>query len=140
MRLTHGARTTSRLPSVVAALVTAVVIGVAAGACRAPDVRTPTPAVAVGGDQGRGRDAIVEHGCGACHRIPGIRNADALVGPPLDSWSRRSFIAGTLPNTAANLAVWLTDPQDVRPGSAMPTIPLTESEIADIVAYLFELR
>lgn len=125
----------------VAGVAAAVVVGaLAVGSCRAPDVRTPTPAVADGGDQAAGRQAIIEHGCGACHRIPGIRTADALVGPPLDSWSRRSFIAGTLPNTAANLSRWLADPQEIRPGTAMPTIELTEAEIAHIVAYLFELR
>ncbi len=123
-----------------ATLGTAAVLALALVGCRAPDVRTPTAAVTEGGDQASGYEAIVVHGCGACHRIPGIPNANALVGPPLDSWSRRSFIAGTLPNTAENLAVWLEDPQEIRPRSAMPTLDLSETEIADIVAYLFGLR
>jgi cytochrome c len=126
--------------ALVATLGTVAVLTLALVGCRAPDVRTPTAAVTEGGDQASGREAIVVHGCGACHRIPGIPNADALVGPPLDSWSRRSFIAGTLPNTAENLAVWLEDPQEIRPGSAMPTLEMSETEIADIVAYLFSLR
>jgi cytochrome c len=127
-------------PTLAAALATAAVLALALVGCRAPDVRTPTAAVTEVGDQASGRDAIVVHGCGACHRIPGIPNAHALVGPPLDSWSRRSFIAGTLTNNAPNLTTWLEDPQQVRPGSAMPTLDLTETEIADIVAYLFSLR
>lgn len=109
------------------------------GGCATREVRTPTVAVTVGGDQAMGREAIVQHGCGACHRIPGVADHGALVGPPLDGWSKRSFIAGTLPNSAENLALWLSDPQAVRPGSAMPTLELTESEVADIVAYLFTL-
>jgi cytochrome c1 len=33
----------------------------------------------------------------------------------------------------------LRDPQQVRPGSAMPDLHLQESEVADIVTYLFTL-
>ncbi len=36
------------------------------------------------GDIEAGRDAIVHYGCGACHVIPGIPNANAYVGPPLN--------------------------------------------------------
>lgn len=91
------------------------------------------------GDPEGGREAVRDLGCTSCHRVPGGSGPDAFVGPPLDAWSRRSFIAGTLPNNAANLERWLLDPQSVRPGSAMPTLELTESEIADIVAFLFSL-
>lgn len=108
--------------------------------CARDEPRSPSPALAAGGDQAAGRRAVVVHGCGGCHRIPGIANADALVGPPLDSWSRRSFIAGTLPNSAENLRIWLEDPQQVRPGSAMPDLGLDPTEINDIVAFLFSLR
>lgn len=91
------------------------------------------------GDPEAGRKTARDVGCAACHRIPGGSGPDAFVGPPLDAWSRRSFIAGTLPNNAANLERWLADPQAIRPGSAMPDLDLTESEIDDIVAFLFSL-
>lgn len=117
-----------------------VALGAVGTACRSDDGRrSAPPALSSGGDPAEGRHTIVEQGCGSCHRIPGVPNAVALVGPPLDSWSRRSFIAGTLPNSGENLRIWLTDPQQVRPGSAMPTIDLDDREIADIVAYLFSL-
>lgn len=127
------------------ALVTALGCGAVAllaivSACAPGDSpRAESPALASAGRPDAGRDAIVVHGCGSCHRIPGVPNARSLVGPPLDSWSGRSFIAGTLPNSQENLQRWLTDPQAVRPGSAMPTIDLTEQEVADITAYLFTL-
>lgn len=121
-----------------ALLTVAVVMGALASSCQPTDVRTPTPAGA-DGDQGAGRAAIIQHGCGSCHRVPGIPNAVALVGPPLDSWSQRSFIAGTLPNTVDNMVRWLDDPQAVRPGSAMPRLDLDERELIDITAYLFSL-
>ncbi len=123
--------------ALVACGVAATVLG--AGACAQFDARGTTRAVFNEGDQRAGRRAIIDHGCGSCHRIPGIPNANALVGPPLDGWRHRSFIAGTLPNSAENLSIWLEDPQQVRPGSAMPDLDLDPSEVADIVTYLFML-
>lgn len=119
-------------------LLVAIVVALSAG-CGAPDVRTPTAAGAQGERSG-GREAIIEHGCGSCHRIPGVPNASSFVGPPLDAWSERSFIAGTLPNSVENLVRWLEDPQEVRPGSAMPRLDLDDREIRNIAAYLFSLR
>jgi cytochrome c2 len=101
--------------------------------------RARSGALAELGDVGRGRVTITESGCGSCHRIPGIVNADSYVGPPLDAWSRRSFVAGTLVNRPDELARWLRDPQAIRPGSGMPDLGLDEREIADIVEYLYTL-
>lgn len=111
---------------------------VAGAACGSAD-RPGTAAVVDGGDLRSGRQVIIDQGCGSCHSIPGIPNARSYVGPPLEAWSRRSFIAGTLPNSEANLRSWLEDPQQVRPGSAMPDLGLEPTQIADIVAYLFSL-
>jgi cytochrome c len=86
-----------------------------------------------------GRDLIVEYGCGACHIVPGVRDADGLVGPPLIHWSRRTFIAGKLPNTPENLTAWIHDPQAIDPGVDMPTLGITEAEAADIAAYLMTI-
>ena len=116
-----------------------VVLLAATGCATGQNPRAESPALAEGGAPAQGREAIIAVGCGSCHRIPGIPNAEALVGPPLDSWSRRSFIAGTLPNSQANLGRWLDDPQEVRPGSAMPDLDLTPEQVTDIVAYLFTL-
>lgn len=91
------------------------------------------------GDPAQGADAIGAYGCGACHEIPGIRRADGLVGPPLDKFGRRSFIAGELPNTPDNLVTWVMDPQQVEPGTAMPDLDVTEADARDIAAYLESL-
>ncbi|MCK8787508.1 c-type cytochrome [Roseomonas sp. NAR14] len=93
----------------------------------------------VGGNPARGRAAMLEHGCGACHVIPGVRNAVAWVGPPLTEWSRRGYVGGRLPNTPANLVRWLRDTQGISPGSAMPDLGLSEEEARDMAAYLFTL-
>jgi cytochrome c1 len=61
------------------------------------------------------------------------------VGPPLENWSRRGFIAGELPNNGANLIRWIMDPQGVEPGTAMPELGVSEEQARDIAAYLFTL-
>lgn len=90
-----------------------------------------------GGDAQRGADLIEVYGCPACHTIPGIRGADALVGPPLTGWSERVYIAGAVTNTPDNLILWLQDPQAIEPGTAMPNMGVTEQVARDIGAYLY---
>jgi len=106
-------------------------------------VRTPTrvpPPQVPGGDPGRGAALISSFGCGSCHVIPGVRDADGTVGPPLTDFSDRGYIAGELPNNGDNLIRWIMDPRDVEPGTAMPDLGVTESQARDIAAYLFTLR
>jgi cytochrome c1 len=88
----------------------------------------------------RGATAVLQYGCIRCHRVPGIVGPDAPVGPPLEGFARRSFIAGRLPNTPANLVQWIRDPQAVKPGTAMPDLGVSERDAADIEAFLHRLR
>jgi cytochrome c1 len=97
-------------------------------------------AAAAGGDARRGAQAITRHGCGGCHTIPGIRNANGVVGPPLYFLGRRTFVAGHLANTPQNLAAWIRNPQAIEPRTPMPALGLTDQEIEDVVAYLYTLR
>jgi cytochrome c1 len=69
--------------------------------------------------------------------IPGVLRGDGTVGPPLDHWPQRSFIAGVRPNTPAELQRWILHPQSVKPGVAMPDLAMPDSDAADIVAFLF---
>ncbi len=123
----------------VATVVVAVWLLLGAACSTTPE---PTPPASLVGDRGSGADAIEANGCTSCHVIPGIATpsgGESYVGPPLDAWSRRSFIAGSVQNNTANLRRFLLDPDDVRPGSAMPDLGLTEEEVRDITAYLFGL-
>lgn len=88
----------------------------------------------------RGRVAIDAYGCGACHMIPGVDGAVGLVGPPLVAWSRRTVIAGELPNTPENLVRWIMHPQAVEPGTAMPNLGVSEADARAIAAYLATLE
>jgi cytochrome c1 len=92
------------------------------------------------GSADTGRALILEKGCGGCHTIPGVDNADGLVGPPLTMMGRRIFIAGVLRNTPANLAAWVLDPQRYVPGNAMPATELTPQQAADVAAFVESLR
>jgi len=94
-----------------------------------------------GGEDARHGAALIRDvGCGACHTIPGIRGADGLVGPPLDFFGRRTYIAGRVPNTAENLTLWIRHPPAIDPKTAMPDLGLTEVEARDVAAYLYTLR
>lgn len=109
-------------------------------ACAGPRTVAAGAAQLTGGNAERGQQAIRTYGCDSCHTIPGIPTADATVGPPLDDWAERHFIAGTLANTADNLILWIRFPQRVEPGTAMPDLGVSEQEARDISAYLFTLR
>jgi cytochrome c2 len=93
-----------------------------------------------GGDAKAGRRAIRKYGCPACHTISGVSGARGLVGPPLDGIADRSYIAGELPNTPANLMHWIQHPHEVEPHTVMPEMNITEDDSRDIAAYLYLLH
>lgn len=110
----------------------------AAPACgRSTDTALPSTAKV---DAQRGRDALHQYACTACHRIPGTTGADVFVGPPLAGFARRELIAGTLANTPDNLAQWLLHTQQIKPGTAMPQLGVTPQDARDIAAYLATLH
>ncbi len=84
-----------------------------------------------------GRRLIESYGCGTCHSIPGVPGANGTVGPPLDHFYERTYIAGQLANTDANLIQWIQHPQEIVPGDAMPDLGVTPQQARDIAAYLY---
>jgi cytochrome c len=100
--------------------------------------QTLKPTIAASAEKGRA--LIAQKGCGGCHTIPGVDNADGVVGQPLNMMGRRIFIAGILQNTPESLAAWVLDPQRYVPGNAMPATALTPQDAADVAAYLESLR
>jgi cytochrome c1 len=109
-------------------------VGAALSACSAPS----TPQVF--GNPSRGRITIIRESCGSCHDIPGVQAADGAAGPPLGGFASRTTVAGMLPNTPQNLALWLKSPQAIVPGNAMPDMGLTDRQAADVAAFLYTLR
>ena len=78
--------------------------------------------------------------CGACHTVRGT-GAGGVFGPDLTHlMSRRTIAAGMLPNDPGNLAAWIADAPALKPGSRMPSIPLSGPELSVVVAYLNTLK
>lgn len=119
--------------------VTLVIAFAALTGCRGGEIpRAYRPLT--GGVASRGRHVILIKHCGSCHTIPGINSAHGLVGPPLFFFSRRTYIAGELPNTPDNLVKWIRSPHSVEPATAMPDLGLSEQQARDVAAYLYTLQ
>lgn len=93
-----------------------------------------------GGEAQLGRELLSQYGCVGCHVVPGIRAEPAYVGPPLDHWGKRSYIAGALPNNEENLVRWILDPQEVEEGTAMPDVNVSREHAINMAAYLLSLE
>lgn len=106
----------------------------------AQDTATRVPAATAAGDVERGRMALRQYACTACHSIPGITSSSPHVGPPLKGLASRSLIAGKLANTPDNLVQWIRQPKTVKPLTAMPDMGVTEAHAHDMAAYLATLR
>jgi mono/diheme cytochrome c family protein len=77
-----------------------------------------------------------QYACHSCHRIEGVVGPDTYLGPPLEDWPQRKYIAGTLPNTEANLILWLTEPSAVSPHTLMPDLEVTPGHARAIARWL----
>jgi cytochrome c len=115
------------------ALVAALTV---AGCATLPQTR---PQTVSRGDPAFGKQALIDYGCIACHVIPGVPGADSYVGPPLDRFGQRSYIAGALANNQDNLVRWVMNPQAVEPGTVMPDLGVSEEDAINIAAYLLSL-
>jgi cytochrome c1 len=100
----------------------------------------PSPRGDIPGSADQGALEIDRAACGSCHIIPGIPGADGLVGPPLDRFAARTMVAGLLPNTPDNLALWIAQPQEIVPGNVMPDAGLSAAQARNIAAYLESLH
>lgn len=123
-----------KLAKILTMVLFAIVLG-----CRGPD-SARAASLMVGGDAERGEKAIRNYGCGSCHSIPGIREAQAVVGPPLAGIAARSYVAGVLSNTPEHMMQWLQNPQAVDNRTAMPNLGVTERDARDIATYLYTLK
>ena len=92
-----------------------------------------------GADPDRGRALIADYGCGACHIVDGVQDADGVVGPPLEDFAKRTLLAGTFPNVPRYLVRWVMDPPDLKPETAMPDLGVSAPEARDIASYLYTL-
>lgn len=102
---------------------------------QARNAATPT-----GPEAALGQQIVVAGTCAGCHAIRGA-GAHGRVGPDLTHVaSRRSIAAGTLPRTTGAIMGWISQPQAVKPGAAMPPAELSPSDTLAVVAYLDGLK
>lgn len=110
----------------------------------------PAQTPAEGSAAGDGFVLYQEKGCTACHAV---RTAEevfgpedgAFNGPDLTHFASRSVFAGAyLPYEDLSyedaLEEWLFNPPKVKPGSFMPNLGLTASEIDSLIAWLETLK
>jgi cytochrome c oxidase subunit II len=87
-----------------------------------------------------GRRIFQSTSCVNCHTIVGTA-ANGRFGPDLTHvMSRETIASGVAPNTRENLRRWIRNPDDIKPGSRMPAMNLTEPELDAVTAYLASLR
>ncbi len=87
----------------------------------------------------RGGRVFDKEACGNCHAVTGRFRGG--VAPDLTHLVSRSTIgAGVADDSPKELAMWLHDPQSMKPGAHMPDFKLTDAEVDDLVAYLEGLR
>jgi cytochrome c2 len=125
------------MPATVLRLVLTLASVVGLSACSAHVNGVPEPRTVPASSVENGRSLLASYGCGSCHSIPGVPGADARAAPPLGRFYERSYIAGRLSNTEEHLILWIQDPQDFEPGTAMPDLGVTQDEARDMAAYLY---
>ena len=87
-----------------------------------------------------GKDLFMSGTCMVCHAVQGT-TANGRTAPDLTHVASRSTLAaGTIDNSPANLAAWITDPQKLKPGVNMPAHPIAPEDLRDLVAYLETLK
>lgn len=91
-------------------------------------------------DAARGRRALYQYACNACHIIPGVTGSRVHVGPPLEGIGSRRLIAGVLPRNPETMALWLMRTHQAKPGTAMPAMGVAPQDARDMAAYLETLR
>jgi cytochrome c oxidase subunit 2 len=100
----------------------------------------PAPALTTPAAQ-RGQQLFTQATCASCHSIGGASQATANAGPNLTNLaSRATLAAGVIENNPENLAAWLRDPQQIKPGNLMPTLRLSEDDVQALTAYLLVQR
>lgn len=88
----------------------------------------------------QGERVFLSSPCVMCHTVRGTP-AGGTVGPDLTHIaSRRYLAAGALTKTRGTLAAWIVDPQRVKPGANMPTIPLEPDNLNSLLSYLEGLQ
>ncbi len=92
----------------------------------------PEPTDGIGAE---GAQLFRQHKCDECHAIR-ADDRQFRKGPPLTHAAAGGLLGRELPNTPQNLALWITNPQSIKPGNRMPDQNLPASDVQALTAYL----
>ncbi len=94
-----------------------------------PTIQLPQTSTATSQTPSAPQPKVFQSLCKSCHALDGN---GGTVGPALDGVGNRY--------DAAYLSRWLTDPQAVKPGTAMPKLPLSSEQITELTNFLSSLK
>jgi len=87
-----------------------------------------------------GRRVFETTACLNCHAINGT-NGNGRFGPDLTHlMSRQTIASGAAENNPQNLRLWIQNPDAIKPGSLMPAMKLSDSDLDALVRYLVTLQ
>jgi cytochrome c oxidase subunit 2 len=111
------------------------------------DQEAPPATPASGSAAAAGKKIFDDAPCAICHTIKGESGfsnkyrADLYRGPDLTHFASRTTFAGSIfKNTPQNVAMWIRDPDAVKPGAKMPALGIKGKDLKDLVAYLESLK
>lgn len=96
----------------------------------------PAPTTAAPYTRERTQIMFRQYACDNCHIIGGMVGSKTHIGPSLENWRERRFIAGILPNTHDNLVRWIVAPQQLSPHTMMPDLEVIEPHAQQMAHYL----
>lgn len=97
----------------------------------------------VTGDAANGRQLFVSKGCIACHVAQGVPGATGTIGPNLNGIgdpAKRPTLTDGGRNTPEHIREWIQNPQQLKPGTMMPNLGLSDKEASDLTAFLLTLK
>ena len=103
-------------------------------------VQCPAPNTAQPYSMEQAQITLRQYACDTCHIIGDMVGPYTHVGPSLEDWHRRKYIAGVLPNTTDNLVRWIMDPQEISPHTLMPDLEVTEPHARTMARYLLQTQ
>ena len=85
------------------------------------------------------KSLFAQSACVGCHTIAGV--SAGQIGPNLTHFGgRKSLAANLMPNTPANVARWIENPDHMKPGARMPNLGMTGEQSQALAAYLLSLK
>lgn len=102
---------------------------------------------AAGALAAEGQELFQSQQCYTCHAVAGFEAAtgtaaEVRIGPDLTHFASRNTFAGGVfdVDDPEQLAAWLRNPQEVKPGSQMPNLGLSPEQVEALSAYLYTLE